>query len=200
MDATVLDDGTVLFEIPQVMLNCVGEVACYVMITDAEGNYITSSDFYLDVKQVYYTGEGLSDDPEYSLLVSLFNRLCEFTYEEEQREAAEQNRILAENNRMAAEIIRDEKVKQVQGLSGAVILPADGWSGDNTQNITVLEADDHDLIIFYPETISDRYQITHYGIFMQPDVCDNVVGCMAKGRPPVDISLRYFILRGRDSD
>lgn len=199
-DGTVLDDGTILLEIPQAMLDCVGEVACYVMIVDTLGNYITSSDFYLDVKQIYYTGESLVDDPEYSLLVSLFNRLGEFTYEEESRRDAEIKRRLAENDRMVAETRRDEKVKQVQGLSGAISISASGWLDDNTQALTVLGADDHDFIIFYPETVNDRYQISHYGVFMQPDVVDNVVSCVAKGRPPVDISLRYFIIRGRDSD
>lgn len=200
VDGTVLDDGKVLLEIPQIMLDAVGEVACYVMIVDTQGNYITSSDFYLDVKQLYYTGESLRENPEYSLLASLFNQLGEFKYEEETRKEAEIKRRLAENERMVAETRRDEKIKRVQGLSGAVSLPASGWSGDNTQAITVLDANDHDFIIFYPETVEDRYHVAHYGVFMQPDVVDNIVSCVAKGRPPVDISLRYFIIRGRESE
>ncbi len=200
MDATVLEDGTVLFEIPQVMLNCVGEVACYVMMIDTQGNYIASSDFYLDVKQTYYTGESLADDPEYSLLVSLFNQVGEYKYEEELRKTAEVNRVRAENARYLAELRRDEKVKEVQGVSGKVTLEAAAWSKDCTQELIILGIGEHDFAVFYPESIEDRYRLTHYGVFICPDLQENRVSCVAKGRPSSDISLRYFIVRGRESE
>lgn len=200
VDGTVLDDGKVLLEIPQIMLDAVGEVACYVMIVDTQGNYITSSDFYLDVKQLYYTGESLRENPEYSLLASLFNQLGEFKYEEETRKEAEIKRRLAENERMVAETRRDEKIKRVQGVSGKATLDALAWSKDFTQELTIPDIGEHDFAVFYPESIEDRYRLTHYGVFICPDLQENRVSCMAKGKPSVNISLRYFIIRGRESE
>ena len=228
IDATVLEDGTVLVEIAQVILRCVGEVACSVSIFDGSGNKITSSDFYIDVTESYYSGENLDDDPEYDLLHSLFTKISGYQAAEnlradgeEERAAAEREREEAEEKRMAAELAREEAEKGRQAVResfeteveerlsaqdarisgrfgdvGSATLRSNGWVGLK-QTLTVAGLGEDDLVVFYPETEADREYMGLYGVFIYPNSLGDHFTVSAKGMPMADISLRYYIIRGR---
>ncbi len=200
IDATVLEDGTVLVEIAQVILRCIGEVACSVSIFDGSGNKITSSDFYIDVTESYYSGESLADDPEYELLHSLFAKVSAYKTAEAIRIDAEEKRVAAERARAEAEVIRNERINDMLGVSGEVILTSKEWDSDLTQTLTIPTLKENDLVVFYPSTVGDRNILANYGVFVSPDVLDGCISVSAVAIPIADISLRYFITRGRVDD
>jgi hypothetical protein len=182
------------------VLGAVGLTECTVSVFDANGNKLTSSEFCIDVTEELYAGEPISEMPEYSLLEGVFMKLAEFETAEIQRNEAEAKRDEAEIQREENEAERDKKLYANLGVGGSAVLKKDGWTEEKTQSIEVLGLGENDLIVFYPLSEADRGVLGIYGVFISPDVEGGRVTARAKVKPIADISLRYFITRGRSAE
>ena len=110
----VEDDGSVSIVLGSWQLAVVGEVKCSVSIFSSNEKKLTSADFYLDVETALYTGDEISADESYSVLVGLMSEMSKINSAEEARDEAEKQRISdevlresAEAQRQSNEIIRD---------------------------------------------------------------------------------------------
>ncbi len=195
--ASIMRNGDVLVEVPALALGAVGETVCSVSLFDPEKNKLTSSDFILDVCEEFYSGEALDDEPDYTLLQSVFAEMAKYAGEESKRAEAEAKRKANEAERDEAEKRREEKLIENLGVGGEAVLLKDGWNSDFLQRVTVSELEPYDLIQFYPETKLDRDIMTNYKIFVDPNVVGNRVRFLSGATPTTDIRLKYFITKGR---
>lgn len=195
--ASILRTGDIVVEIPQIALAVPGETLCSVSLFDSEKNKLTSSDFCLDVSEEYYSGDTVEDDPDYSLLQSLFAKIAEYAAVESGRVEAEEVRQKNEESRVLAEKVRDKKITANLGFGGGLKLSASAWDTDCCQAITVPYIGEHDMVQFCPATLSDRAVMTNYRIFVEPDVSGGQAKFVADAIPLTDISLNYFITKGR---
>lgn len=76
--ANVESDGSVSIILSIWPLTVVGEVACSVSLFDGEEKRLTSSTFYLDVVSAVYSGEGIVEDENYSILTDLISEVSDF--------------------------------------------------------------------------------------------------------------------------
>ncbi len=106
--AEIGEDGSVSFTIPLWALSVVGEVKCNLIIFDGVGNRISSSGFSLEVEEVSYLGDDISDDDSYPLLLSLMNEIGEIKTAEADREANELTRTVNEQTREENEALREK--------------------------------------------------------------------------------------------
>ena len=106
--AEIGEDGSVSFTIPLWALSVVGEVKCNLIIFDGEENRISSSGFSLEVEEVSYLGDDISDDDSYPLLVSLMNEIGEIKNAEAGREESEHTRAVNEQTREVNEALREK--------------------------------------------------------------------------------------------
>ena len=75
-DGVINDDGTVTVPLHSWMLEQVGTVTCDISVIDqAEGDQkkLTTTSFTLIVEKAAWGGEGMTNDPQYSLLIELLN-------------------------------------------------------------------------------------------------------------------------------
>lgn len=192
-------DGDVCVTLQAPTIGAIGNTVCTVSLFDGDGNKLTSSEFSLDVSEEIYSGEALDETPEYTLLDGVFSRLAEFETREVEREAAESERVLAEAERARLDAERDEKISANLGVGGSITLLASKWSQELTQSVVVSGLRETDMVVFYPSSATDRGILANYGVFFYPDTEDERVTVSAKAKPIANISLRYFITRGKDS-
>ena len=142
---------------------------------------------------------------------------AELTREEAEnaRAAAELERGTAELARATAEIQRenqmrdfknevnkklntqDDRLSQRISDSGIVTLMTSDWTASLTQAISIPDLGDDDLVIFYPASKNDRECCGIYGVFINPDTIDGAFTAVASEKPMVQITLAYYIIRGR---
>ncbi|MBE6683479.1 MAG: hypothetical protein E7595_04915 [Ruminococcaceae bacterium] len=96
---TTNGDGTVTVPLAPWMLELDDRVTCDISIVDVNGNKLTSTSFELEVEAASYNGEGIEDDENYDLLISL---LTDVAQTKAGAETATQNAISATNNANAA--------------------------------------------------------------------------------------------------
>lgn len=96
-------DGTVTVPLTPWMLALDGEVKCDVSVVDSEGQKLTSTLFVLAVEAATYSGDSITENDSYDLLVALLAEVAETMTVEEQRVATEQSRVTAETQRVTAE-------------------------------------------------------------------------------------------------
>ena len=113
------------------------------------------------------------------------------------RESAEDKREQAEQQRILAEAERGKTVNANLGVGGFVTLSANAWTGENTQSVVISGLRENDLVIFYPSSERDNSALAGSRVFISPDSRGETVTCTAKKKPVEDISLAYFIIRGR---
>ena len=186
------------------ILGAKGMAVCSISLFDEQKNKLTSSEFCLDVSEELYSGEELDGAPEYGLLEDVLSRLSDIESEEMDRSHAETarteaelSREEAEKAREEAERIREERISGRLGEGGSVKLAASAWSSDNAQTINVDGVGDEDMVIFYPETANDREYCGLCGVFVQPESVGGAFTVTARAKPVSDISLRYYVIRGR---
>lgn len=78
-DGVINDDGTVTVPLHSWMLELVGTVTCDISVIDTKadnGKRLTTTSFTLLVEQAAWGNEGITNDPQYSLLIELLNT-CE---------------------------------------------------------------------------------------------------------------------------
>ena len=203
----MVDDGDVCVTLLPPVIGVIGNTVCSVSLFGNKGNKLTSSEFSIDVCEEIYAGEALEESPEYTLLDGVFARLAGFEiYEAERssaelsREQAEKERDEAENAREQAEIERDKRVNANLGVGGYVTLSADKWTQDITQSLIISGLRVTDLILFYPSSAYDRAILTNCEVYVSPDTDGEKVTASARVKPSLDISLRYFITRGKVSE
>ena len=195
--ASVAEDGTVIVILPQVALGVTGETVCSVSVYDSEKNRLTSSDFYLEVAEELYSGENVDDQPDYSLLQSLFTEVAKFSKAEASRGLAEREREANEKARVDADALRDEKILANLGRGGSIILSKSGWSGNLSQSVYIDGLGKNDLVTLNPETRLDREIIASYGLFASCESVNGNVEFTAEAKPIADVKLKYFITKGR---
>ena len=195
--AATVENNAVQVELHPIVIAEVGVTACSVSLYDEQGNKLTSSEFALDVSEDLYEGAAIDVSPEYTLLDGLMKQVSEFTLEESERVNAENERAEAEKRRAAAEIERDRKVNSNLGVSGTATLANNKWSDAGLQKISISGLRETDLIVFYPPSDAERAILATHGIFINSDTEGETVTVSAKTIPDADISVRYFIIRGR---
>ena len=195
--ASVLRNGDILVQLPQIVLGAPGETVCSVSIFDSKKNKLTSSDFYLDVAEEFYSGENLDTEPDYSLLQSVFAEMAKISDAEQYRVESEAFRMSNEKQRIIAEVKREEQLAKNLGVCGSVTLLASEWDKDCALTLNLPELGGHDMVQFSPDTKADRAVMTNYRIFVEPDTAGNQVRFVADAKPVSNIDLRYFITKGR---
>ena len=211
---TIMNTGEVLVELTQIVLGVPGETVCSVSVFDKDANKLTSSDFCLDVGEEFYSGDTIDQEPDYSLLQSVFGEMARYTAAESERvraeakrEANEIQRSLAETGREMARVTFEEKVdakleqqdariSSWRGDSGIVTLVSSKWKATREQTVTLPDLSEDDLVIFYPATADDREYCGYYGVFVSPESYGNSFIATARAIPAGDISLRYYVIRG----
>ena len=131
---------------------------------------------------------------------------------EEARETDRQNYKIEINKKMEAQDViiskceydlyvglekQDERMSQRIGDSGIVTLATSDWTSSLTQTISIPDLGDGDLVIFYPASKDDREYCGIYGIFINPHSLYNEFTAVASEKPMVQITLAYYIIRGR---
>lgn len=109
--AEINEDGSVSFLLGVWALEVVGEVKCSVSIFEGDEKKLTSADFLLDVETSLYSGDDISNDSNYSLLVDLMSDIADIEAVEEARVTAEEKRASAESSRSVAEADRENAEK-----------------------------------------------------------------------------------------
>lgn len=92
---------------------------------------------------------------------------------------------------------QDERMSQRISDSGIVTLMPFDWTNELTQTISIPDLGDDDLVIFYPASKDDRERCGIFGVFINPDTIDGVFTAVAADKPIVQITLAYYIIRGR---
>lgn len=100
------DDGTVTVPLTQWMLALDGEVKCDVSIVDLEERKLTSTLFILAVEEATYSGDDITEDENYDLLIALLAEVSDAKTAEASRVQAENARVTAETGRSNAETTR----------------------------------------------------------------------------------------------
>ncbi len=100
------EDGTVTVPLTQWMLALDGEVKCDVSIVDSEERKLTSTLFILAVEEATYSGDDITDDENYDLLIALLAEVSDAKTAEAGRVQAENARVTAESGRSTAETTR----------------------------------------------------------------------------------------------
>lgn len=116
---------------------------------------------------------------------------CEVT-----RSQAELAREEAEERRAAAEIAREQRMGEILGISGEIVLEELQWQGEKLTALRISELGDNDMISFYPKSLYDRRVMSEAELFIRPDASEGVVTFSAETPPTDDICLCYFITRG----
>lgn len=191
------EDGKVHVGVAQIMIKVVGTVECAVSLFDADGNVLTSSNFYIEVTEQFYSGDTMGDDPDYELLQEIFVKLSGYEVSEAERVESEKKRADAETSRAKAEEEREKKSVENLGVMGEATLLGGAWSQENTQTIRIAGLRENDLVTVFPASRADGEKLINYGIFVHPDTSGESVTVSSRGAPDVDIFLRYFITRGR---
>ena len=92
-----------------------------------------------------------------------------------------------------AQII-DEFAGAIFGVSGTAVLSASGWD-NGVYTLTVASLGANDAVFFSPATSADKTAMESANIFVS--VNGTTVTFMAGSTPSVNISLNYFIARGK---
>ena len=108
----VNEDGTVTVPITYWMLELDDKVGCDVSVVDAQGRKLSSLNFTIEVEHSNYSGDDISEDENYDLLVTLLGEVAEAKEAEAKRVVAENARVTAETNRVNAETARDTAEKK----------------------------------------------------------------------------------------
>ena len=77
-DGVINDDGTVTVPLHSWMLELVGDVLCDISVTDKKadnGKKLTTTSFHLIVERAAWGGDGMTNDPQYNLLIELLNKV-----------------------------------------------------------------------------------------------------------------------------
>ena len=83
------------------------------------------------------------------------------------------------------------------GVSGQTVLDVSLWV-DNLYNINVTQLGNYDAIFFTPSTLADKTALESANIIISTN--GSIVTFAAETSPTVDISLEYFISRGRANE
>lgn len=108
----VNEDGTVTVPITYWMLELDDKVGCDVSVVDAQGRKLSTLNFTIEVEHSNHSGEDISEDENYDLLVTLLAEVAEAKDAEAKRVVAENARVTAETNRVNAETARDTAEKE----------------------------------------------------------------------------------------
>ena len=92
-----------------------------------------------------------------------------------------------------AQII-DEFAGAIYGVSGTAVLSASGWD-NGVYTLTVASLGANDAVFFSPATLTDKTAMDSANIFVS--VNGTTVTFMAGSTPSANISLNYFIARGK---
>ena len=77
-DGVINDDGTVTVPLHSWMLELVGDVLCDISVIDTKadnGKKLTTTSFHLIVERAAWGGDGMTNDPQYNLLIELLNKV-----------------------------------------------------------------------------------------------------------------------------
>lgn len=108
----VNEDGTVTVPITYWMLELDDKVGCDVSVVDAQGRKLSTLNFTIEVEHSNHSGDDISEDENYDLLVTLLAEVAEAKDAEAKRVVAENARVTAETNRVNAETARDTAEKE----------------------------------------------------------------------------------------
>ena len=108
----VNEDGTVTVPITYWMLELDDKVGCDVSVVDAQGRKLSTLNFTIEVEHSNRSGDDISEDENYDLLVTLLAEVAEAKDAEAKRVVAENARVTAETNRVNAETARDTAEKE----------------------------------------------------------------------------------------
>ena len=108
----VNEDGTVTVPITYWMLELDDKVGCDVSAVDAQGRKLSTLNFTIEVEHSNHSGDDISEDENYDLLVTLLAEVAEAKDAEAKRVVAENARVTAETNRVNAETARDTAEKE----------------------------------------------------------------------------------------
>lgn len=100
------DDGTVTVPLTLWMLELDGEVKCDISVVGTEDRKLTTMTFILAVEAANYSGEDITEDENYDLLISLLSEVSEAKVAEAGRVETEKARVAAETARADAETLR----------------------------------------------------------------------------------------------
>ena len=114
----VNEDGTVTVPITYWMLELDDKVGCDVSVVDAQGRKLSTLNFTIEVEHSNYSGDDISEDENYDLLVTLLAEVAEAKDAEAKRVVAENARVTAETNRVNAETARDTADSERYGRKG----------------------------------------------------------------------------------
>lgn len=124
----VNDDGTVTVPITYWMLELDDKVSCDISVVDVEGRKLSTLNFTIEVERSNYTGEDISEDENYDLLLTLLEDVTA-------AKAAEAERVTAENARIAAENVRIEnETKRVTGEQNRVSAESSRVTAEQTRD------------------------------------------------------------------
>lgn len=109
----VNDDGTVTAPLTEWMLMQSGAVKCDISVFDG-AERLTTMPFFIAAEECLYNGEGIENDENYTVLISLMEEVQEIRAEEMRRAeaeasrvGAEEERVFSENQRASAETVRE---------------------------------------------------------------------------------------------
>ena len=105
---TVNEDGSITVPLTSWMSELAGRLKCDISIVSPDGSKLTSMVFPISVEPAVYSGEEISEDEHYDILVSLIN---DVQNTEAEISAAETARVQAEKERVSAETARDNAEK-----------------------------------------------------------------------------------------
>ena len=136
----VNEDGTVTVPITYWMLELDDKVGCDVSVVDAQGRKLSTLNFTIEVEHSNHSGEDISEDENYDLLVTLLAEVAEAKDAEAKRVVAENARVTAETNRVNAETARDTAEKE---RAAAEHNRAAAWANaEGIQQIVIEDLDD----------------------------------------------------------
>ena len=136
----VNEDGTVTVPITYWMLELDDKVGCDVSVVDAQGRKLSTLNFTIEVEHSNHSGDDISEDENYDLLVTLLAEVAEAKDAEAKRVVAENARVTAETNRVNAETARDTAEKE---RAAAEHNRAAAWANaEGIQQIVIEDLDD----------------------------------------------------------
>jgi len=91
----------------------------------------------------------------------------------------------------------DEFAISIYGTSGQVVLNAELWS-EKVYSINVTQLGAYDAIFFSPSTLADKTALENANIIMSTN--GSIITFTAETTPTADITIDYFITRGRSSE
>lgn len=102
-ECVINNDGTITAPLTYWMLEYGGDVKCDVSLIGSDGTKLTTFSFALAVEEAAYSGDDISQDENYDILVDLIAQVAGALDAEKERESAEKFRVMAENGRADAE-------------------------------------------------------------------------------------------------